>query len=183
MKILNRDYRLIPVDRLIPHPANFNRGDLDIISESVQFNGFFGAVTVRNHPTEFASWEILAGEHRWRAAVAEGAPEVPCIIVDADDHVLAARILAVDNESAKRSSYDPVKLTDLLGFIGSTEGTAFDLAALEDFEEERAAAEPVEPEKHEPEYGVIVVCDDEAQQRELYDELKARGLQTRVATI
>lgn len=189
MLTINKAYLEVPVDDLEPHPSNFNRGDLASIGESVDVNGFYGAMIVRVHPEYHASagkYQILAGEHRWKTAKDRGAETVPCIVVDADDDVHAARILVGDNETAKRSSYDPAMLTETLAFIGSLEGTGFDLAALGDFEQERQAAEPVDEgdgQEFAREYGVVVIVEDEAAQRELYEELRERGLSVRVASI
>lgn len=195
MKNINQGYRDIPVRHLIPHPHNPNRGDLDAIGESVDVNGFYGAVTVRDHPSEENRYEILAGEHRWRTAIDRGAATVPCIIVEADD-VAAARILLADNETAKRSTYDPDAITQVLRELGSVEGTGFDLAGLAEFEDERAAradeaaAEAGLPEGDDVpfehfvrEYGVVVYCDDEPHQQRVYEELRAAGHRVRVASI
>lgn len=187
LNIRNREYREIPANLLHPHPYNPNRGDMDAIAESVKVNGFYGAVTVRDHPEHPGEFEILAGEHRWRTAVDEaGDPTVlvPCIIADYDD-VGAARVLLADNETAKRSTYDPDTLTHILQTLGSTEGTGFTLADLADYEDERAAQErAAAPEpQFEREYGVVVYCDDESHQQEVYEKLRADGLRVRVASI
>lgn len=183
---INKGYSEIAVELLDPHPQNPNRGDLAVIEESMEINGFYGAVTVRVSPETRGRYQILAGEHRWRTATKKGAEFVPCIVVDADD-VEAARIMLVDNESAKRSSYDPHKLTAVLATLGSIDGTGFDLAALEDFEEERRATEPPadddSDDEFEREFGVIVLVPDENAQKTLYEEMRERGFSVRVASI
>lgn len=187
LDIRNREYREIPANLLHPHPFNPNRGDMDAIGESVDVNGFYGAVLVREHPELDGEFEILAGEHRWRTAVDRGgdpATPVPCIVADYDD-VGAARVLLADNETAKRSTYDPDTLTHVLQTLGSAEGTGFTLADLADYEDERAAKERAatpEPE-FEREYGVVVYCEDEPHQQEIYEKLRAEGLRVRVASI
>lgn len=189
LDIRNREYREIPASKLHPHPFNPNRGDTDAIAESIQVNGFYGAVTVRDHPTIKDEYEILAGEHRWKTAVAEaGDPDapVPCIVVEYDD-VGAARVLLADNETAKRSTYDPDTLTQVLHSLGDLGGTGFTLAELADFEDERQRNEPSGGKDDEPdfvrEYGVVVYCDDEPHQQEVYEKLRAEGLRVRVASI
>lgn len=186
-RTINRGYKLVAVSKLHPHPQNPNIGDGAVIAESVEINGFYGAVTVRAHPDLPGEFQILAGEHRWKTAMDAGADKVPCILVEPDDDVAAARIMLVDNESAKRSTYDPVKLTDTLAYVGDTKGTAFDLAGLSDFEDERRAAEAQNDDEDEAdfvrEYGVIVVVADEAEQKDLYEEFRERGLSVRVASI
>lgn len=36
---------------------------------------------------------------------------------------------------------------------------------------------------YRPQYGVIILCDDEADQRARYDALRAQGLRTKVVTV
>lgn len=192
LNVINREYREIPADLLHPHPHNPNRGDMAAIGESVEVNGFYGAVTVRDHPTIDGEYEILAGEHRWRTAIAESgdpAVPVPCIVTEPEDDVHAARILLADNETAKRSTYDADELTQVLRFVGSVEGTGFDLAGLADFEDERQRNEPDPSDGDEDEasfvreYGVVVYADDEEHQQTIYEKLRAEGLRVRVASI
>lgn len=185
MDVINREYIAeCPIVTLHPHPQNYNCGDLDSIQESVQVNGFYGAVIVHDHPEIAGEYEILAGEHRWRTALEEGAQTVPVIVVDADP-VAGARILLGDNETAKRSTYDVAALSDLLNSLESLEGTGFDLQQLSDFEDERDANEPPEEEPEPPEiqYAVVITVRDESEQQELYERFKIEGLQVRVATV
>lgn len=188
LDIRNREYREIPARLLRPHPHNPNRGDKEAIAESIEVNGFYGAVLVRVHPENEGEFEILAGEHRMTTAVeaAGGDLEVgiPCIVADYDD-VGAARVLLADNETAKRSTYDADELTHVLHTLGSVEGTGFTLAELADFEDERqrnAKDDDPEPE-FAREYGVVVYCEDEPHQQEVYEKLRAEGLRVRVASI
>lgn len=182
MKTLNKGYGDFNVDLLIPHEQNPNRGDLDVIDESIEVNGFYGAVILRDHPTQAGKYQILVGEHRWRVATAKGATAIPGILVEADD-VEAARIMLVDNEAAKRSTYDVDRLTQVLASLKTLDGTGFDLAALDEFEAEREANEPADEPPAAPEYGVVIVVEDEQQQKELCEELQERGLNARMATI
>ena len=56
---------------------------------------------------------ILAGEHRWKSAMEEGAETVPVIFVDVDD-VTAMRIMLADNRTSDLASYDLVKQANAL---------------------------------------------------------------------
>lgn len=185
-EIINDRYELIEVERLVPHPQNPNQGDLEVIDESIEVNGFYGAVTVRPHPTEFDRFEILAGEHRWRSVAARGGSHVPCIVVIADD-VTAARVMLVDNEAARHATYDGQKLTDLLDSLGSIEGTGFQLADLADFEEERQIQEANEREIVESAapavFGLLVLCDSERDQEDLARELVGRDYEVKKAAV
>lgn len=93
---------------LRPFPGNPRRGDIDAIRESIRKNGFFGALVVRSGTNE-----ILAGNHRFRAGVAEGLTSFPVHVVDVDD-AGARRILLADNKTGDRATYDTEALADIL---------------------------------------------------------------------
>lgn len=105
---LPQEYAVVDVDRLRLHPANANEGDKEAIRESIEENGFFGAVYVQKR-TGF----IIAGNHRWREAVTLGAQEIPVIYLDVDDE-LALAILAVDNRSTRLGKDNEQRLAAIL---------------------------------------------------------------------
>ena len=129
MKIINEAVELAPVDAVQPHPRNPRQGDVGAIHESIEANGFYGAV-VAQRSTGF----ILAGNHRWQAARHAGATEVPVIWVDVDDdHAL--RILLADNRTNDLATYDDSALASLLQELadaGNLAGTGYDGDALDD---------------------------------------------------
>jgi hypothetical protein len=132
MQILNREYDpAVPVTALTPHPANPRRGNVPMISESIAANGFVGAC-VAQKSTGF----ILAGNHRYRAAVANGGEAVPVIWVDVDDDA-ATKILLADNRTNDVAGYDNEGLLALLESVAALEtglgGTGYtdeDMSAL-----------------------------------------------------
>ena len=113
------------------HPDNPRRGDVDGIRESISANGFYGALVVQR-----STGHILAGNHRFMAAQAEGFDTVPVIYVDVGDDE-ARHILVVDNRSSDQAENDQALLVAILqglqnGPQGLT-GTGYsddDLAAL-----------------------------------------------------
>lgn len=109
-----------PIDELEPHPDNPNRGDVDTIAESIDANGFYGAVMVQE-----SRKRIIAGEHRWRAARQEGMTKLPVILVDCDDDE-ALRIMLVDNRSAEKANRDDDILARLLSSLPELTGTGYD---------------------------------------------------------
>jgi ParB-like chromosome segregation protein Spo0J len=114
MRIVNQSYEMVPVSVLKTHPRNPRRGDVGAIAESVSENGFFGAVLVQS-----SSSCILAGNHRYLAAVQENATEVPVIWIDVDDDE-ALRILLADNRTADMAHYDEAALGALLSELTET---------------------------------------------------------------
>lgn len=127
---LTQDVQHVPIERVRAHPANPREGDVGAIWESIQENGFFGALVVQE-----SSGCILAGNHRWMAAKEAGMQEVPVIYVDVDDE-RAMRILLADNRTNDVASYDGETLADLLEHLESTDdglaGTGYDGDALDE---------------------------------------------------
>lgn len=116
----------VPIDSIVPHPANPNVGDVGAIGESIDSVGFYSTVYVQQ-----SSGMILAGEHRWRALRAKGSQDVPVVFLDVDDET-ALRILLADNEIPRQHSYaDDSRLAALLTDLATQTprglfGTGFD---------------------------------------------------------
>lgn len=118
MKINQQKYFVRSVSDLTPHPSNPRQGDVGSIHESIDVNGFYGALIVQK-----STGHVLAGNHRLKAAVASGAETVPVIEVDCDDET-ATRILIADNRTNDVASYDNDALANLLKELASTSGLA-----------------------------------------------------------
>jgi ParB-like chromosome segregation protein Spo0J len=100
MNVVTQQYKIVPVEQLKIHPRNPRRGNQAIIAASIQHNGFFGAVVAQK-----STGHILAGNHRYLAAVDAGAAKIPVIWLDVDDEA-ALKILLVDNRSNDLAGYD-----------------------------------------------------------------------------
>ena len=76
-----RSQRRIPIEFLRPNPRNprqdFVEKDLDDLTRSVKEKGIMNPISCRAVKGEEDSFEIIAGERRWRAAQAAGLHEVP----------------------------------------------------------------------------------------------------------
>ncbi len=66
----------------------FDEDSLKELSQSILAQGLIEPLVVRKH-TE-STYEIIAGERRWRAAMMAGLSEVPCLISDYSDEQAAA---------------------------------------------------------------------------------------------
>lgn len=64
--------------------------------DSIRTLGIIEPIAVRPAPADNSSYEILAGDRRWRAAQSAGLTEVPVIVHSVDD-VTAAAIALVEN--------------------------------------------------------------------------------------
>lgn len=171
---IKQDYEIVKLDGetdpLKEHPQNPRQGVVAAIDESIDVNGWYGAV-VAQKSTGF----ILAGNHRYRVAAKNGATEIPVIWLDVDDEA-ALRILLADNKTAELGGYDEDKLQAILDELGDLKGTGYGftdmLAAEEEAEAAAADAEPEVPDdQHTPTYGIMIVLGTEDEQEAVYSWL------------
>jgi hypothetical protein len=130
MEIINSETEMVPLKKLIRHPRNPRQGDIGAIYQSIEANGFYGAIVAQK-----STGHVLAGNHRLEAAKQAGAEVLPVIWVDVDD-TTALRILLADNRTNDLASYDDRALAELLQSLmedtGSTEGSGYDGDDLDD---------------------------------------------------
>lgn len=94
-----RQTRSLPVERLVPGPfqprRRFDAEDLAELAESIREQGVLQPVLVRRGP-DGESYEIIAGERRWRAAQLAQLHEIPVLVREFDDRT-AMEIALVEN--------------------------------------------------------------------------------------
>ena len=144
MKIINDSpVESVPLEKLNLHPNNPRKGNLEALGESLDVNGFYGAIVAQK-----STGYILAGNHRYMAASAKKAQEIPVIWVDVDDDQ-AKKILLADNRTSDLAVYDEDELSMLLKSLDDLDGTGYteeDLDALVGETSEGADdVEPTEP--------------------------------------
>ena len=95
-----RGSRMVPVERLLPgryQPRHsVDEEKISELAQSVRENGIIQPLLVRRHSEDKDSFEIIAGERRWRAAQMAKLHEVPVIIRDLNDQE-ALEIALVEN--------------------------------------------------------------------------------------
>lgn len=95
-----RAQRRLPIAHLRPNPRNprksYDAGDLDDLASSIRERGIVQPILVRQLRGAADSYEIIAGERRWRAAQKVGLHEVPVVIHDVDDKQ-ALEIAIIEN--------------------------------------------------------------------------------------
>ena len=82
----------------------FDPALLEELAESIRQNGVITPITVRR--TGEKSYQIIAGERRWRAARLAGLQEVPVTVIEADDRK-AAELAMIEN--LQREDLDPIE--------------------------------------------------------------------------
>jgi site-specific DNA-methyltransferase (adenine-specific) len=106
--LADQEYELVPIDRLTVWPKNPRKGDIALIRESIKENDFYSAVVAQK-----STGRIIAGTHRYLAAVEEGLETIPVIYIDVDDD-RAQRINLADNRTSDIGSYDDQLLVEIL---------------------------------------------------------------------
>ena len=106
----NVSEQVLPIEKLQANPdqprRRFNRDELEDLANSIREKGVLQPLIVRKTEGKTNSYEIVAGERRWRAAQLANVHEVPAIIRDySDDEVLEIAII----ENIQRSDLNPVE--------------------------------------------------------------------------
>jgi ParB family chromosome partitioning protein len=105
-----KDQRSLATESL--HPSrfqprrHFDDDAMTALADSVRSKGILQPILVRRSPDDPNSYEILAGERRWRAAQAAQLHEVPVIIRDISDRE-ASEIALVEN--IQRQDLNPIE--------------------------------------------------------------------------
>ena len=74
----------------------FEGESLEALAESVQKYGVLQPIIVRPNQIIDDTYEIIAGERRWRAAKLAGLDEIPAVILDGDD-LKIAQVAIIEN--------------------------------------------------------------------------------------
>ena len=102
------DMRELPIELVKPNPgqprSRFDEAALQALSESIKASGVVQPLIVRS--LSDGSYEIIAGERRWRAAHLAGVEKVPVVIRDSDE---ADRLEVALIENMVREDLNPVE--------------------------------------------------------------------------
>lgn len=118
--------RMINLDLLQPYPGNARQGDRKVLLESLEANGQYRSLVVRDDRDGSGDLIVLAGNNTLAALEERGDLEARCEIITCDD-ATALRVNLVDNASNDKASYDDrarAQLIDLLD--GGISGSGYD---------------------------------------------------------
>jgi len=104
----------LSIDRVSPNKAqprqHFVQKDIDTLSESIRTTGLLQPIVVRRRPGDtpgqLATYEIVAGERRWRAAKQAGLVKIPALLRQITDRE-ALELGIVEN--VQRSDLNPIE--------------------------------------------------------------------------
>jgi ParB family chromosome partitioning protein len=102
------ELRELPVELIKPNPSqprtNFDQEALAALAASIEASGVVQPLLVR--PLHDGSYELVAGERRWRAAQQAGIEKVPAVVRDQAE---AERLQAALIENMVREDLNPVE--------------------------------------------------------------------------
>ena len=108
-----RGQRRLPTGALRPNGRNprrvFSDTELDELVASLRERGIIQPIVARSMRGANDSYEIIAGERRWRAAQRAGLHEVPVVIIEATD-AEALQIAIIEN--VQRADLNPLEEAD-----------------------------------------------------------------------
>lgn len=84
----------------------FEREALEVLADSIANYGVLQPIIVRENDAFAGTYEIIAGERRWRAAKMAGLSEIPAIVFDGDE-LRAAQVAMIEN--IQREDLNPVE--------------------------------------------------------------------------
>ena len=84
----------------------FDREALEVLADSIATYGVLQPIIVRESIHAEGTYEIIAGERRWRAAKMAGLSEIPTVIFDGDE-LKAAQVALIEN--IQREDLNPVE--------------------------------------------------------------------------
>lgn len=176
----------VPIASLRPfegNPRKISQKGLEKLQRSIEEFGFVNPILV-----QAGTRMVIAGHQRLKAAELAGMDKVPVIFLDLDDVTAKAYNIA-DNRLQDEAEWDFGPLADLLAELdnGAVDLT---LTGFDPDEIERMMNWTPDGEKRQEEpvqwvgrFEVVVECEDEKQQQEVYERLTREGYSCRVLTL
>ena len=84
----------------------FDKEALEALADSIGRYGVLQPIIIRTNIANPDTYEIIAGERRWRAAKLAGKTEIPAVIIDGDE-LKAAQVSIIEN--VQREDLNPVE--------------------------------------------------------------------------
>ena len=166
------------ISDLIPYEKNPRKNDeaVPLVAESIKEFGFKVPIVIDSNGV------VIAGHTRLRAAKKLKLKEVPCIIADdlTEEQVKAFRL--ADNKVAEKAEWDFELLGEELDNIFDIDMEAFGFEFNIEEEKTPTEREDLSDEVKET-FEVIVECDSELQQEEVYYKLVGEGYTCRTLTL
>lgn len=103
----NQNIRISDIEPRRDQPRKtFDRESLETLADSIATYGVLQPIIVRENIGAEGTYEIIAGERRWRASKMAGLTEIPAIVFDGDE-LKAAQVALIEN--IQREDLNPVE--------------------------------------------------------------------------
>jgi ParB-like chromosome segregation protein Spo0J len=185
MKIRDRikEFRRVKASELMPNPKNWRthpQEQRDALKGVLAEVGMAGAVLARE--TETGDLMLIDGHLRVETT---GDAEIPVLVLDVNE-AEADLLLATHDPLGAMAEIDPEKLESVLSELNTSSD------ALRDMLEQLAAEAGIVPEDETETEGeqvplksgfeIVVTCENEQAQQQLFDRLNTEGYKCRVLT-
>jgi hypothetical protein len=165
------------ISELVEYEGNprINDDAVEPVAQSIKSFGFKQPIVIDRNNT------IVCGHTRLKAAIKLGMEGVPCVIADdlTEDEVKAYRL--VDNKTAEYAQWNyelldsELKMIEFdLGDWQFDESALADISTIPDIPKEIGYAEK---------FGVVVDCNDEAEQKSAFELVHGAGYNARIVSI
>ena len=182
MKTHVESVKLEPLAKLVPHPRNPNKhpeSQTKALAKIIEAQGWRAPIVVSN-----LSGFIIAGHGRYQAAQLLGLEKVPVNRQDFESEAMEWAHMIADNRLAELADMDSIGLGELIRDLDLQD---FDLA-LTGFNElsevpgldEGDNMGSEEGQDFGSQFGVIVMCGDEAEQETVFKRLEKEGFNCKV---
>lgn len=170
------------INDLIPYARNariHSEEQITRLASSIKEFGFINPVLIDKGNG------IIAGHGRVEAAKKLKLKTVPCLLVEHLTDMQKKAYILADNKLALDSKWDDemlkLELEELNGSNFNIDFLNFDIDLWDELETEINVSGTAEKEiTYKEQYGVIVICKDEAEQEKVYEELLNKGYECRV---
>lgn len=164
---------LLPISEVLPYAKNPRKNNKAVafVKESIRQFGFKVPIIIDSKR------EIICGHTRILAAKSLGMTEIPCIFADdlTDEQVKAFRL--ADNKVSEFSEWDLDLLNNELSEIAEIDMGDFGFSD----DEEKEPKE--EYDLSNSTFQIIVECEDEQEQEEIFNRLQEEGLKCHLSTL
>lgn len=172
--------RMAPIAELKPNPRNPNHHSehqIKLLAKVIQFQGWRSPVVVSKR-----SGFVVAGHGRLQAAKLLQLAEVPIDLQEFASEADEMAHLVADNRLSELAEIDDEELAAILKDVeGKVDSELMGFTA-EELSKLTSYSEPDAPEdfNYAEQFGVVVICQDESNQKTVYDKLQAQGFNCRV---
>lgn len=178
---------LVPVEELKPLPGNPNVGDVEAVVRSYQRFGQRKPIVSKKKRGKRI---VVAGNTQLKAAQVLGWTHIAVLSADDLTENEARAFALADNRTSELGKNDPTLLVELIQELADIDvellmAASYDEDDIADLFDDILGEELPEPgdadvdDLTQPSYGVIVLLDNDQQQRDLLAEMSERGFQVK----